>query len=182
MGLTPLDGLVMGTRSGDLDTGIIPYIMKERNMNIEEIDQALNKESGVLGISGVSNDFRDIGEAAEAGNKRAKLALDIFCRRVKKYIGSYAALLGRVDLLIFTAGIGENAINVRKKITSNMDCFGIEIDNNKNNCRGKEIKISSESSKVDVYVIPTNEELVIAREAKNVVEDHVKNIIKELIG
>ena len=106
MGLTPLDGLVMGTRSGDLDTGIIPYIMKERNMNIEEIDQALNKESGVLGISGVSNDFRDIGEAAEAGNKRAKLALDIFCRRVKKYIGSYAALLGRVDLLIFTAGIG----------------------------------------------------------------------------
>ncbi|SDI24804.1 acetate kinase [Halanaerobium congolense] len=182
MGLTPLDGLVMGTRSGDLDTGIIPYIMKERNMNIEEIDQALNKESGVLGISGVSNDFRDIGEAAEAGNKRAKLALDIFCRRVKKYIGSYTALLGRVDLLIFTAGIGENAINVRKKITSNMDCFGIEIDNNKNNCRGKEIKISSESSKVDVYVIPTNEELVIAREAKNVVEDHVKNIIKELIG
>ena len=182
MGLTPLEGLVMGTRAGDLDAGIIPYIMKERNMSIEEIDQALNSDSGVLGISGISNDFRDIGKEADSANKRAKLAIDIFCRRVKKYIGSYAALLGRVDLLVFTAGIGENAIDIRQKITSNMEFLGIEIDQDKNNCRGKEVKISSENSKLEVYVIPTNEELVIAREAKNVVEDHVKNIIKELVG
>ncbi|TDP06526.1 acetate/propionate family kinase [Halanaerobium congolense] len=182
MGLTPLEGLVMGTRSGDLDAGIIPYIMKERNMDIEEIDQALNTESGVLGISGISNDFRDIGEKADLGDERAQLAIDIFCRRVKKYIGSYAALLGRVDLLIFTAGIGENAINIRKKIVSDMDYFGIELDEDKNNCRGKEVKISSDNSNVDVYVIPTNEELVIAREAKDVVETYIKNIIKGIVG
>lgn len=182
MGLTPLEGLVMGTRSGDLDAGIIPYIMKERNMSIDKIDQALNSKSGVLGISGISNDFRDIGEEADSGNKRAQLAIDIFCRRVKKYIGAYAALLGRVDLLIFTAGIGENAVDIRQKIISNMEYLGIKIDKEKNNCRGKEVKISSENSKVDVYVIPTNEELVIAREAKNVVVNHIKKIITEIIG
>lgn len=181
MGLTPLEGLVMGTRSGDLDAGIIPYIMNERNMNIEEIDEALNSESGVLGISGVSNDFRDIGEKANLGNKRAKLAINIFCRRVKQYIGSYIALMGGVDLLIFTAGIGENAINVRKKIISDMEYLGIKIDENKNNNRGKEMKISSDDSKVGVYVIPTNEELVIAREAKKIVTNHIKDIIEKLI-
>ncbi|MFW5718771.1 MAG: acetate/propionate family kinase [Halanaerobium sp.] len=180
MGLTPLEGLVMGTRSGDLDAGIIPYIMRERKMSIEEIDQALNKESGVLGISGVSNDFRDISEAAEAGNKRAQLAVDIFCRSVKKYIGSYAALLGDIDLLIFTAGIGENAVNIRTKILSDMECLGISLNEEKNKLRGEEVKISSEDSKVDVYVIPTNEELVIAREAKNIIENHIKKIVEEM--
>jgi acetate kinase len=182
MGLTPLEGLAMGTRAGDLDAGIIPYIMKERNMSIDEIDQALNSDSGVLAISGISNDFRDIGKEAEANNKRAQLAIDIFCNRVKKYIGAYAALMGGVDLLIFTAGIGENAIDIRQKITSNMDYLGIDVDQEQNNCRGKEIKISSENSKVEVYVIPTNEELVIAREAKKVVENHIKSLIKEIIG
>jgi len=182
MGLTPLEGLAMGTRAGDLDAGIIPYIMKERNMSIEEIDQALNSDSGVLAISGISNDFRDIGKEAEANNKRAQLAIDIFCNRVKKYIGAYAALMGGVDLLIFTAGIGENAIDIRQKITSNMDYLGIDVDQEQNNCRGKEIKISSQNSKVDVYVIPTNEELVIAREARKVVENHIKSLIEEIIG
>jgi len=182
MGLTPLEGLVMGTRPGDIDPGIIPYIMKERNMTIEEVDQALNKASGVLGISGVSNDFRELAEAAEKGNKRAELAVDIFCRRVKKYIGSYVALMNGVDLLIFTAGIGENAVDVRSKILSNLEYLGIKIDEEKNKNRGKEIKISSDSSAVDVYIIPTNEELVIAREAKKIVENHIKDLITDVLN
>lgn len=182
MGLTPLEGLVMGTRPGDLDPGIIPYIMKERNMTIEEVDQAFNKASGVLGISGVSNDFRELSEAAEKGNKRAELAVNIFCRRVKKYIGAYIALMGGVDLLIFTAGIGENAVDVRSKILSNLEYLGIKIDEEKNKNRGKEIKISSDSSAVDVYIIPTNEELVIAREAKKIVENHIKNLITDVLN
>lgn len=182
MGLTPLEGLVMGTRPGDIDPGIIPYIMKERNMTIEEVDQALNKASGVLGISGVSNDFRELAEAAEKGDKRAELAVDIFCRRVKKYIGSYVALMNGVDLLIFTAGIGENAVEVRAKILSNLEYLGIKIDEEKNKNRGKEIKISSDSSAVDVYIIPTNEELVIAREAKIIVENHIKDLITDVLN
>jgi len=181
MGLTPLEGLVMGTRSGNLDAGIIPYIMRERNMSIQEIDEVLNKESGVLGISGVSNDFRDISEAAEAGSKRAQLAINIFCRSVKKYIGSYAALLGGIDLLIFTAGIGENAVNIRTRILSNMECLGIRLNKEKNKLRGEEVKISSEDSKVTVYVIPTNEDLVIASAAKNIIENHIKNIVEEML-
>lgn len=182
MGLTPLEGLVMGTRPGDLDPGIIPYIMKERNMTIEEVDQAFNKASGVLGISGLSNDFRELTEAAEKGNKRAELAIDIFCRRVKKYIGAYLALMDGVDLLIFTAGIGENAVDVRSKILSNLENLGIIINQDKNKSRGKEIKISSDSSAVDVYIIPTNEELVIAREAKKIVENHIKNLIIDILN
>jgi acetate kinase len=181
MGLTPLEGLVMGTRPGDIDPGIIPYIMKERNMTIEEVDQAFNKSSGVLGISGVSNDFRELAEAAEKGNRRAELAVNIFCRRVKKYIGAYTALMGGVDLLIFTAGIGENAVDVRSKILSDLEFLGIEIDADKNNNRGKEIKISKDSSAVDVYIIPTNEELVIAREAKKIVENHIKDLITDVL-
>ncbi|MFW6001318.1 MAG: acetate/propionate family kinase [Halanaerobium sp.] len=181
MGLTPLEGLVMGTRPGDIDPGIIPYIMKERNMTIEEVDQAFNKSSGVLGISGVSNDFRELAEAAEKGNRRAELAVNIFCRRVKKYIGAYTALMGGADLLIFTAGIGENAVDVRSKILSDLEFLGIEIDADKNNNRGKEIKISKDSSAVDVYIIPTNEELVIAREAKKIVENHIKDLIADVL-
>ncbi len=181
MGLTPLEGLVMGTRPGDVDPGIAPYIMKERDMSIEEVDQAFNKQSGVLGISGVSNDFRELAEAAEKGNRRAELAVTIFCRRVKKYIGAYTALMGGLDLLIFTAGIGENAVEVRAEILSDLEYLGIEIDQEKNNSRGKEVRISSDSSKADVYVIPTNEELVIAREAKNIVENHIKEIIENML-
>ena len=182
MGLTPLEGLVMGTRPGDLDPGIVPYIMKERNMTIEEVDQAFNKASGVLGISGLSNDFRELTEAAKKGNKRAELAIDIFCRRVKKYIGAYVALMNGVDLLIFTAGIGENAVDVRAKILSNLENLGIIINQDKNKSRGKEIKISSDSSAVDVYIIPTNEELVIAREAKKIIENHIKNLIIDILN
>ncbi len=181
MGLTPLEGLVMGTRPGDVDPGIAPYIMKERDMSIEEVDQAFNKQSGVLGISGVSNDFRELAEAAEKGNRRAELAVTIFCRRVKKYIGAYMALMGGLDLLIFTAGIGENAVEVRAEILSDLEYLGIEIDQEKNNSRGKEVRISSDSSKADVYVIPTNEELVIAREAKKIVENHIKEIIENML-
>jgi acetate kinase len=182
MGLTPLEGLVMGTRPGDLDPGIIPYIMKERNMTIDEVDQAFNKASGVLGISGVSNDFRELTEAAKKGNKRAELAVDIFCRRVKKYIGAYIALMNGVDLLIFTAGIGENAVDVRSKILSNLENLGIIINEEKNKSRGKETKISSDSSAVDVYIIPTNEELVIAREAKKIIENHIKDLITDILN
>jgi len=182
MGLTPLEGLVMGTRPGDLDPGIVPYIMKERNMTIEEVDQAFNKASGVLGISGLSNDFRELTEAAKKGNKRAELAIDIFCRRVKKYIGAYVALMNGVDLLIFTAGIGENAVEVRSKILSNLENLGIIINQDKNKSRGKEIKISSDSSAVDVYIIPTNEELVIAREAKKIVENQIKDLIIDILN
>jgi acetate kinase len=172
----------MGTRPGDLDPGIIPYIMKERNMTIDEVDQAFNKASGVLGISGVSNDFRELTEAAKKGNKRAELAVDIFCRRVKKYIGAYIALMNGVDLLIFTAGIGENAVDVRSKILSNLENLGIIINEEKNKSRGKETKISSDSSAVDVYIIPTNEELVIAREAKKIIENHIKDLITDILN
>ena len=181
MGFTPLEGLVMGTRPGDFDPGIISYIMQERNLSIEEIDEKLNKESGVLALSGISNDFREISEAAETGNKRAQLALDIFCRRVKKYIGAYAALMGGLDLLIFTAGIGENAVKIRAKILSKLEYFGIVIDQNKNNIKAKEAKISAQRSIVDVYVIPTNEELVIAREAKKVVEKEIETLVKDIL-
>jgi len=182
MGLTPLEGLAMGTRSGDIDPGIIPYIMKERDLSIEDVDEVLNKESGVLGISGVSNDFRDLSEAAEAGSRRAELALKIFCRRVKKYIGAYAAVMGGVDILVFTAGIGENAVDVKEMILSDMEYFGICIDKEKNNCRGEEIKISKKESAVKVYVIPTNEELVIAREAKEIIENHIKSVLKDILA
>lgn len=181
MGLTPLEGLAMGTRVGDMDPGIIPYIMKEKKLDITEIDRILNKESGVLGISGISNDFRDLSEAAASGNKRAATAIDIFVNRVKKYIGSYIALMGGLDLLVFTAGIGENAVEIREEILNNMEYLGIEIDKKRNNNRAQEIKISNENSKVEVYVIPTNEELVIARESKKIVEEHIKKIIKKLI-
>ncbi|MGM0602725.1 MAG: acetate/propionate family kinase [Bacillota bacterium] len=182
MGLTPLEGLAMGTRSGDIDPGIIPYIMKERDLSIEDVDEVLNKESGVLGISGVSNDFRDLSEAAEAGDHRAELALNIFCRRVKKYIGSYAAVLGGVDIIVFTAGIGENAVDVREMVLSDMEYFGICIDKKKNNCRGEELEISRAESAVKVYVIPTNEELVIAREAKKIIENRIRSVLEDILS
>lgn len=182
MGLTPLAGLAMGTRVGDMDPGIIPYIMKEKNLDITEIDRILNEESGVLGISGVSNDFRDLSKEAAAGNKRAEIALTIFINKVKKYIGSYIALIGGLDLLIFTAGIGENAVEVRAEILKNMEYLGIKVDLNKNDNRAEEIKISTENSAAEVYIIPTNEELVIAREAKKIIEKHIKDIVIDLIN
>lgn len=164
MGFTPLAGLAMGTRSGTIDPAVIKFLMEKEDMTIRDIDTYLNKKSGVLGISGVSSDFRDIQAAAEAGNERAALALEVFCYRVKKYIGEYAAVLGGLDVVIFTAGIGENNPLVRRKALTDMEYLGIEIDWEKNEVRGKEMDISKPEARVRTLVIPTNEELAIARE------------------
>ncbi|MPN07628.1 Acetate kinase [bioreactor metagenome] len=164
MGFTPLEGVAMGTRSGNVDPAIITFLMKELNLGIDEINNLLNKKSGVYGISGVSSDFRDIEEAAEAGNHRAELALDVFHYKVKRFIGSYAAAMGGMDCLVFTAGLGENSATARKTICEGLEFLGISIDDNKNNTRGKEAEISTDGSKVKAYVIPTNEEVMIARD------------------
>lgn len=166
MGFTPLEGLAMGTRSGDIDPAIVTFIMEKENMSVEEVNNLLNKKSGVLGISGVSSDFRDIENAAQEGDERAKLALDKFSNRVKKYIGAYAALMGGLDVVVFTAGLGENSAEMRKQICEGLEFLGIEIDEEKNNIRGKEAVVSKENSKVKVLVVPTNEELMIARDTK----------------
>lgn len=168
MGFTPLEGLVMGTRCGNIDPAIIPFLMKKESMTMEQIDTYINKKSGVLGISGVSSDFRDIEKAAAAGNERAQLALDMFTYEVVKFIGSYAAAMNGVDAIIFTAGVGENAIGMREVITTGVEYLGTKIDNEKNNVRGKEREISVDGAKVKVFVIPTNEELVIARDTKKI--------------
>lgn len=164
MGLTPLEGLIMGTRSGDMDPAIVTFLMDKESLSAKEVDNVLNKKSGVLGISGVSSDFRDIEDEAAKGNKRAQLALDMFHTRVKKYIGAYIAELGKVDAIVFTAGLGENSAESREEICKNMEFLGIEIDTAVNKVRGKETLISTENSKIKVYTIPTNEELVIARD------------------
>ncbi|MGI5949759.1 acetate kinase [Peptoniphilus sp.] len=170
MGFTPLEGLAMGTRSGDLDPAILPFIMEKENLDPEEMNNVLNKKSGVLGISGLSSDFRDLEAAAEEGNNRAKLALDIFEKRVRGYIGSYMTELPSVDAIIFTAGVGENSVEMRESICEDLKILGIEIDKEKNNVRGEERIISSDNSKIKVLVIPTNEELMIARDTKELVE------------
>ena len=164
MGFTPLEGLAMGTRSGNLDPAIVSFLVKELNISADEVLNILNKKSGVLGISGVSSDFRDIQVAAEEGNKRAKLALDLFCYRVKQYIGAYTASMGGVDCLVFTAGVGENSIEMREEICKGLDFLGIELDTDKNKTRGAIAEISSDNSKVKIYVIPTDEELMIAKD------------------
>ncbi|WP_053956961.1 acetate/propionate family kinase [Inediibacterium massiliense] len=170
MGFTPLEGLVMGTRCGDIDPAIVTYIMEKEKLNLEEVNNLLNKKSGVLGISGVSSDFRDIENAAEQGNERAQLALDTFNQRVKKYIGSYVALLGGADVLVFTAGLGENSISNREDICKGLEFMGIEVDPAKNNIRGKDAVVSTDNSKVKVLVIPTNEELMIAQDTLELVK------------
>ena len=164
MGLTPLEGLVMGTRCGDIDPAIITFLMNKKNLNVSEIDNLMNKKSGVLGISGVSSDFRDIEAAAKERNKRAQLALDKFAYTVRKYIGSYAAAMGGVDVIVFTAGLGENSASSRKAICEGLEFLGIAIDDNKNNVRGKEAEISKDDASVKAFVIPTNEEVMIARD------------------
>lgn len=164
MGFTPLEGVLMGTRSGDLDPAIIPYIMEKENLTPAEMNTVLNKKSGLLGISGVSSDMRDVEEAAKAGNQRAAVALDVLTKTVLRYIGAYAAEMNGVDGIIFTAGIGENAIDARARICANLSYLGVEFDAEANDCRGKEVEISKPGSKVRVFVIPTNEELMIARD------------------
>jgi acetate kinase len=170
MGFTPLAGLAMGTRSGDIDPAVVKFLMEKENMSTKDIDKYLNKKSGVLGISGVSSDFRDLHAAADEGNGRARLAIDVFCYKVKKYIGEYAAAMGGVDAVVFTAGIGENDYNIRKQILENMEFLGIAIDQEKNQVRGEEIDISAPGAKVKTLVIPTNEELAIARETMSLVK------------
>ena len=165
MGLTPLEGLVMGTRSGDIDPAIMEFIAKKENLDIEGVMEVLNKKSGVFGISGgLSSDFRDLTDAMNAGDKKAKIAMDVFSYRVAKYIGSYAAAMNGVDDIVFTAGIGENDDYVREEVCKYLGYLGVAIDKEANDSHGEEVKISTPDSKVDVFVIPTNEELAIARE------------------
>ncbi|ATB69570.1 acetate kinase [Sulfurospirillum diekertiae] len=172
MGLTPLEGLIMGTRSGDLDPAILFYLARKRGLTLDELDKMLNKESGLKGICG-SNDMREITRMAEEGDERAQLACDMFNYRLKKYIGSYSAVLGRVDCIIFTGGIGENANDVRLKSCEKLENFGIKIDPILNSVRSSEIRtISADDSKVKVLVIPTNEELEIAIETLEMIQKH----------
>ncbi|MDB8849546.1 acetate kinase [Peptostreptococcus anaerobius] len=164
MGLTPLEGLIMGTRCGDIDPAIIPFVMKKEGLDADGVDKLMNKESGVYGMTGISSDFRDIEDAAAEGNELAINALDAYAQRVKKYIGAYAAEMNGVDAIVFTAGLGENGISMREKICADMDFMGIKLDAEKNNVRGKDRVISADDSKVKVLLIPTNEELMIARD------------------
>lgn len=169
MGFTPLEGLTMGTRCGDIDPAIVTFLMEKEGLDVGGINELMNKKSGVLGISGVSSDFRDLEQAAAQGHKRAQLALDRFAYEVKKYIGAYVAALGGLDMLIFTAGLGENSPEMREAVLSGLEYLGIEIDHHKNQIRGQEREISKETSKVKVLVVPTNEELMIARDTKEIV-------------
>jgi acetate kinase len=173
MGFTPLEGLVMGTRCGEIDPAIIPFLMKKEGFTPEQIDSYLNKKSGVLGISGISSDFRDIENAAEGGNERARLALEIFAYKVRRFIGAYAAVMNGVDAIVFTAGLGENGIDMRDRICNGLEYLGTRIDPARNNIRGKEAEISAEGSKVKLLVVPTNEELVIARDTKEICQNLV---------
>ena len=169
MGFTPLDGVPMGTRCGAIDVSIIEYLMDTHHLTIEEVMNILNKKSGVLGVSGVSSDFRDIEAAAEQGNKRAQLALDMFCYKVTKRIASAAAAMGGVDAVVFTAGVGENSAELREQIVSSLGFMGIQIDPEKNKVRGEERDISAEGARVHTLLIPTNEELVIAQDTAAIV-------------
>ena len=162
MGFTPLDGLLMGTRSGALDPAVVTYIMCRENLDVDKMNDFLNTKCGALGVSGISSDFRDIEVAAKQGNNRAQLALDIFVHDVKQYIGAYAAVMGGVDGLIFTAGVGENSMSMRAAICKNMSYLGINLDLEKNEVRGEEVDVSKTNSRCRVLVIPTNEELMIA--------------------
>ena len=170
MGLTPLAGIPMGTRSGDLDPSIVTFLMNKEGLSATEMDNVLNKKSGKLGISGVSNDDRDIESAAKEGNKRAQLALDSFVYNVAGTLGKYITLLNGVDAITFTAGIGENSADTRKQICEYLEFMGVKIDDEKNNTRGEEIEISTPDSKIKVFVVPTNEELMIARDTLNLIK------------
>lgn len=169
MGFTPLEGLAMGTRSGSIDPAITAFLSKELNLSAQEVVDVLNKKSGVLGLSGVSSDFRDIENAAAEGNKRAQLALDLFNYKVKQYIGSYAAVLGKVDCIVFTAGLGENSPETREAVCQGLEFLGAKIDTAKNKVRGKLTEINTDDSKVKIYTIPTDEEMMIAKDTMEIV-------------
>ena len=171
MGFTPVAGIPMCARSGDLDPSIVTFLMRKEGLTPDEMDAILNKESGVLGISGVSPDFRDIEKEADEGNERAVLARKAYCYLVAQYIAKYGVSMQGIDVIAFTAGIGENQINIRKMICENLEWLGVKIDLEMNNCRGEEVEISTPDSKIKVWVVPTNEELVIARDTKQIVEN-----------
>ena len=170
MGLTPLAGVMMGSRSGDIDPSAVTYLMNKLNMQPQEMADFLNKKSGVLGITGISSDMRDIENAAEEGNERARLALDMYNYRIKKYIGAYAAAMGGVDAIVWTAGVGENQIGTRLEACADLEFIGVKMDAEANNCRGVERLISTPDSRVQVWVIPTDEEIVIARDTMELVK------------
>lgn len=170
MGFTPLDGVVMGTRTGSMDPAVVTFLMENEQLTAKEVDTVMNKQSGVFGVSGISSDFRDLSLAADKGDERAKLALDMFTYSVKKLIGSYAAAMGGVDAVVFTAGIGENDAAARKAITSGLEFMGIKIDDEKNKKRGEALDISAEGATIRTFVIPTNEELMIALDTKRLIE------------
>ncbi len=174
MGLTPLDGLEMGTRSGTVDPAVVKFLVDNEGLTVDEVDTILNKKSGVLGVSGISSDFRDVEEAADAGNERAKLALDIFYYRVICTIGSYVAALGGVDAIVFTAGVGENSAPGRERTMEGLKYLGVTIDKEANDTRGTETLISGKDSKVKVLIIPTNEELMIALDTVELTKDIAK--------
>ena len=170
MGLTPLEGLMMGTRSGDIDGGAITFLAKKLDLDADGVSNLLNKQSGVLGITGESSDMRDVENAAAEGNARAILALDMYFYRIKKYIGAYAAAMGGVDIIVFTAGVGENQASMREEVCKNMEFLGVKFDKEKNKVRGEEAIISADDSKVTVCVIPTDEELMIATDTLNLLK------------
>lgn len=164
MGFTPNAGIIMGSRSGDIDASLIPFVMKKTGMNISEIDNALNKKSGLLGISGISSDSRDIEDGIKSGNDRCKLAQEMYVNKIVKYIAEYYVELGGADAIVFTAGVGENSITTRKQIIDKLACLGIKLDEQRNNVRSEVALISTDDSSVKVYVIPTDEEVMIARD------------------
>ena len=166
MGLTPLGGIPMVTRSGDLDPSVVTFLMKKENMTIEQVESILNKESGVMGVSGLAPDFRVIEEASRNGNVRAELAMKMFKYSVAAYIAEYAAAMGGIDAIIFTGGVGENQIPIRRDICKQLEFMGVNIDEEANNTRGEDKKVSKPDSKVEIWVIPTNEELMIAKETQ----------------
>ena len=170
MGLTPLEGLVMGTRCGSIDPTVVSFIYEQTGMPVKEITDMMTKKSGLLAVSEISGDCRDICEAEAKGNKKAHIAREMLLRSVRRFIGAYAAELGHVDAMVFTAGIGENDIDLREKVTNYLGFMGVTIDKEKNNCRGEEVEITGKDSKVRVFIIPTQEELMIARDTKAIVE------------
>ena len=171
MGYTPLEGLIMGTRSGEIDPAIIPFLMEKEHMDAQQIDNFLNRRSGILGISGLSSDFRDLEHAANNGDERSQLAIDIFAYKVRKYIGGYVAAMGGVDAIVFTAGLGENSPFMREKICNGLEFLGTRIDPELNKIRGKAREISVKRARTKIFVVPTNEELVIARDTKRICKD-----------
>ena len=170
MGFTPLEGLIMGTRCGDIDAAILPFLMEKEGLDAKGLSDLMNKKSGVYGMTGISSDFRDIEDAAAQNNELAQVALESYAKKVKKYIGSYAAEMNGVDAVVFTAGVGENGIDMRADIMANMDFLGMKLDEEANKVRGKERLISTEDSKVKILLIPTNEELMIARDTLELVK------------